>query len=230
MTGQLGYNGERREEATGCYVLGNGYRVFSPGLMRFFSPDSESPFAKGGLNPYAYCEWSPANYVDPTGKWRFFPMTWLTRMIGGLFGKTASASTKGASTGAKSAKAASSNMTAAKGTSATAKTVKSVAKETFDGGKISRKGAVSNGRVKGGFWDSLENGEIELNLNRGSTNVPELADVTGPKMIDGLGNPSTGYQQLMTKVKSPDSMFQSMVNGVNKNWSQAAEAMESVRK
>ncbi|MNL35880.1 hypothetical protein D3C87_1579360 [compost metagenome] len=126
----------------------------------------------------------------------------------------------------KSAKAASSDMTAAKGANVGAKTVKSVAKETFEGGKNSRKGAVSNGRVKGGFWDSLENGKIELHLNRGSTNVPKLADVTGPKMIDGLGNPSTGYQQLMTNVKSPDSMFQSMVKGVG---SQAAEAMESVR-
>ncbi|MNH78521.1 RHS Repeat protein [compost metagenome] len=228
VSSSLGYNGERREEATGCYSLGNGYRVFSPGLMRFVSPDSESPFAKGGLNPYAYCEWNPVNYVDPTGKVRFFPM-WLTKMVAGLFGKTASTGTKGASAGAKSAKAASSNMTAAKGTNTAAKTVKSVAKETFEGGKISRKGAISNGRVKDGFWDSLENGKIELHLNRGSTNVPKLADVTGPKFVDGLEDPLSGFQRLKARVESPDSMFQSMVKGVGKDWRQAAEAMESVR-
>ncbi|MEG1346142.1 MAG: RHS repeat-associated core domain-containing protein, partial [Acidaminococcaceae bacterium] len=45
----LGYNGERREAQTGWYLLGNGYRAYSPALMRFHSPDNLSPFAEGGV-------------------------------------------------------------------------------------------------------------------------------------------------------------------------------------
>ncbi|WP_338474399.1 RHS repeat-associated core domain-containing protein [Pseudomonas sp. MS646] len=63
----LGYNGERRDTQTGWYLLGNGYRVFNPRLMRFHSPDNLSPFGKGGLNAYMYCVGDPVNRVDPTG-------------------------------------------------------------------------------------------------------------------------------------------------------------------
>jgi len=52
------------------YLLGNGHRLFNPGMMRFHSPDSLSPFARGGLNAYAYCGNDPINRVDPSG--RFF--------------------------------------------------------------------------------------------------------------------------------------------------------------
>ncbi|WP_082377997.1 RHS repeat-associated core domain-containing protein [Pseudomonas sp. RIT-PI-q] len=63
----LGFNGERPDPVTGCYLLGNGYRAFNPVLMRFNSPDSWSPFGEGGLNAYAYCVEDPINFVDPTG-------------------------------------------------------------------------------------------------------------------------------------------------------------------
>ncbi|MCD4530468.1 MULTISPECIES: RHS repeat domain-containing protein [Pseudomonas] len=63
----LGYNGERRETQTGWYLLGKGYRVFNPLLMRFHSPDSWSPFGEGGVNAYAYCEGDPVSFSDPTG-------------------------------------------------------------------------------------------------------------------------------------------------------------------
>ncbi|WP_095052618.1 RHS repeat-associated core domain-containing protein [Pseudomonas sp. Irchel s3b2] len=63
----LGFNGERPDPVTGCYLLGNGYRAFNPVLMRFNSPDSWSPFGEGGLNAYAYCVGDPMNRVDPTG-------------------------------------------------------------------------------------------------------------------------------------------------------------------
>ena len=67
LTSLLGFNGERRDPVTGYYLLGNGYRAFNPVLMRFNSPDSLSPFGKGGLNAYAYCAGDPVNRVDPTG-------------------------------------------------------------------------------------------------------------------------------------------------------------------
>lgn len=63
----LGFNGERREQHTGWYIMGNGYRAYNPILRRFHSPDRSSPFAGGGLNPYAYCLGDPINYRDPSG-------------------------------------------------------------------------------------------------------------------------------------------------------------------
>jgi RHS repeat-associated protein len=63
----LGFNGERPDPVTGWYLLGNGYRAFNPVLMQFNSPDSWSPFGKGGLNAYAYCVGDPINKHDRTG-------------------------------------------------------------------------------------------------------------------------------------------------------------------
>lgn len=53
----LGFNGQLMDPLTGHYHLGNGYRPFSPELMRFICPDSFpfSPFGKGGMNAYVYC-------------------------------------------------------------------------------------------------------------------------------------------------------------------------------
>ncbi|WP_059405764.1 RHS repeat-associated core domain-containing protein [Pseudomonas sp. RIT-PI-q] len=63
----LGFNGELCEARLGWYLLGNGYRAYNPTLMRFHSPDSLSPFGKGGLNAYMYCAGDPVNFSDPTG-------------------------------------------------------------------------------------------------------------------------------------------------------------------
>lgn len=63
----LGFNGQRSEPVTGYYLLGNGYRAFNLVLKRFNSPDSLSPFGKGGLNSYAYCLGDPINRDDATG-------------------------------------------------------------------------------------------------------------------------------------------------------------------
>lgn len=63
----LGFNGERPDPVTGHYHLGNGYRQFNPVLMRFNSPDSWSPFGKGGVNAYGYCGGEPINRSDPNG-------------------------------------------------------------------------------------------------------------------------------------------------------------------
>lgn len=63
----LGFNGERLDPCTRSYLLGNGYRLFNPTLIRFSSPDSASPFEHGGLNPYGYCKGDPINTKDPSG-------------------------------------------------------------------------------------------------------------------------------------------------------------------
>lgn len=44
----LSFNRERLDASSHCYMLGNGYRSFSPTLMRFHRPDNLSPFGKGG--------------------------------------------------------------------------------------------------------------------------------------------------------------------------------------
>ncbi|WP_256365325.1 RHS repeat-associated core domain-containing protein [Pseudomonas sp. PDM25] len=68
----LGFNGERIDPVLGGYHLGNGYRLYSPALRRFTSPDNMSPFGAGGINPYAYCEGDPINNTDPTGHFGIF--------------------------------------------------------------------------------------------------------------------------------------------------------------
>ncbi|WP_296268786.1 RHS repeat domain-containing protein [Pseudomonas sp. UBA6562] len=67
LESDLGFNGEALDAGSGWYLLGNGYRAYNPALMRFNSPDSESPFATGGLNPYIYCLGNPVTLRDPTG-------------------------------------------------------------------------------------------------------------------------------------------------------------------
>lgn len=62
-----GLNGERLDPVGGHYQLGNGYRAYSPPLMRFTSPDSISPFGDGGINSYTYCDGDPMNNADPSG-------------------------------------------------------------------------------------------------------------------------------------------------------------------
>lgn len=63
----IGFTGEAPDQVTGHYHLGNGYRQYNPVVMRFNSPDSWSPFGKGGLNAYAYCGADPINRSDPSG-------------------------------------------------------------------------------------------------------------------------------------------------------------------
>lgn len=76
---QLGYNGEFTERKTGLQLLGNGYRAYSSVLMKFHSPDDESPDGKGGKNWYAYCEGDPIQYSDSSGHYRFFH--WLAKRL-----------------------------------------------------------------------------------------------------------------------------------------------------
>lgn len=63
----IAFNGQCLDLSSHAYVLGSGHRLFSPVRMRFNSPDSLSPFDRGGLSAYAYCENDPINFTDPSG-------------------------------------------------------------------------------------------------------------------------------------------------------------------
>ena len=63
----VGYTGVYQDPVSGGYPLGNGYRMYLPDLMRFNSPDSWSPFGRGGVNAYVYCSDDPINQADPSG-------------------------------------------------------------------------------------------------------------------------------------------------------------------
>ncbi|UTL90772.1 RHS repeat-associated core domain-containing protein [Pseudomonas fluorescens] len=72
-TSLLAFNGQRFDLNMRGYALGNGYRIYSPLLGRFCSPDTLSPFDRGGLNCYSYAEGDPINRVDPSGHISFKP-------------------------------------------------------------------------------------------------------------------------------------------------------------
>jgi|GEM_PF-4542920 len=80
----FGFNGEHRDSDLEVYLLGAGYRFYSPSLMRFITPDSpfNSPLGAGGLNPYSYCLGDPVNNADPTGQisWQ----GWVSMAVGGI--------------------------------------------------------------------------------------------------------------------------------------------------
>ena len=64
----LAFNGDHLDKPTQQYLLGNGHRGFSPAIMRFCSPDLQSPFLQGGVNCYCYCSGDPINFKDPKGQ------------------------------------------------------------------------------------------------------------------------------------------------------------------
>lgn len=88
---RLGYNGVVHEAHAPWQVLGNGYRIYNPTLMRFHSPDSVSPFGRGGINAYAYCAGDPINCVDPSGHF-LAHFSLLLGVSAGIVGGTALAS------------------------------------------------------------------------------------------------------------------------------------------
>lgn len=48
-------------------IAGNGARFYHSPVGRFITGDAFSPFGKGGLNSYAWCEGEPVNRSDPDG-------------------------------------------------------------------------------------------------------------------------------------------------------------------
>ncbi|MBA1242861.1 RHS repeat-associated core domain-containing protein [Pseudomonas japonica] len=80
--GNTGFVGQPHEPI-GLYLLGNGYRAYSPTLMRFIAADDLSPFDRGGLNAYAYCAGDPLNNIDPDGHALFRSLSKLGQRIFG---------------------------------------------------------------------------------------------------------------------------------------------------
>lgn len=66
------FAGERFDPISHGYPLGNGLRVYQPRVFRFTTPDELSPFGKGGVNPYSYCQGDPVNKYDPSGQFAIF--------------------------------------------------------------------------------------------------------------------------------------------------------------
>ncbi|MEW5251114.1 RHS repeat-associated core domain-containing protein [Microbulbifer sp. 2201CG32-9] len=93
-TNSMGYNGHRQDPVSGLYHLGNGYRVYNPGLMQFHAADSMSPFGRGGVNSYAYALGDPINLSDPSGHFAFFSLL-IGAIIGALVGAAVSAVAEG---------------------------------------------------------------------------------------------------------------------------------------
>lgn len=89
-----GFNGQRLDPINAVSHLGNGYRAYSPALMRFTCPDSLSPFDRGGLNPYVYCGADPVNHIDPSGH------CFLITFFASLFSSIAAATTEALGTAA----------------------------------------------------------------------------------------------------------------------------------
>lgn len=77
----LAFTGQFLDMKSGCYLLGNGYRAYSPQRMRFNQPDEASPFGRGGVNAYMYCQGDPINRIDPTGRFG----EWLMNMLDASF-------------------------------------------------------------------------------------------------------------------------------------------------
>ena len=71
----VAFTGQRWDPISECYLLGAGRVPYSPVLMRRTVSDPFSPFGKGGINSYMYCNADPINYTDPSGRkrqWRWF--------------------------------------------------------------------------------------------------------------------------------------------------------------
>ncbi|MEW5251564.1 RHS repeat-associated core domain-containing protein [Microbulbifer sp. 2201CG32-9] len=93
-TNSMGFNGHRQDPVSGFYHLGNGYRVYNPGLMRFHAADSMSPFGRGGVNSYAYALGDPINLRDPSGHFALFSLL-IGAIIGAVIGAVVSAAVEG---------------------------------------------------------------------------------------------------------------------------------------
>lgn len=83
-----GFTAAPFDSVSAGYALGNGYRLYLPGLMRFSAPDISSPFDEGGVNAYAYCASNPVSRADPTGHGFFDVFKGIFKVIADVFDYT----------------------------------------------------------------------------------------------------------------------------------------------
>ena len=186
--GALGYNGERRE-AQVDYVLGNGYRTFSPLLMRFRSPDSWSPFGEGGLNAYMYVMGNPIEFADETGH----APGLLARIFRRIFGNKAKATTNVSRRSAATSKTAKTKQTGA----------------TSQGGKAFETNVKLTNEA-GGFWGHLQKqGPGASNLEKYDVKtLLKSPGVPAPKRkLQTFDEPQSGMKQLKQTLQSPASLL-----------------------
>lgn len=95
VNGHLGYNGELRNNPTGNYFLGKGYRMFDTWLMRFQQPDGVewSPFGRGGINTYGFADGAPTTNVDPSGHFTLKFWKWFRPKVSATSGSKAAGKT-----------------------------------------------------------------------------------------------------------------------------------------
>lgn len=80
----IAFAGEPYDVSSRGYLLGNGYRLYLPSIMRFASPDNISPFTV--ISSYSYCGGDPTNYKDPSGHYPIPPQSLIN-----IFNKTRNA-------------------------------------------------------------------------------------------------------------------------------------------
>lgn len=96
----MGYTGSHGDTCSNAYILGAGYRFYSPALMRFTSSDDWSPFGLGGIHPYVYCDDDPINRHDPSGH---APWSWIRKLARSIgFGNSTPTAAKDATAAARS--------------------------------------------------------------------------------------------------------------------------------
>lgn len=63
----LGFNGCLFDDVSATYLLGYGYRPYSPTTRTFLYKDNFSPYGVAGVNRYQYCHQDPINHIGPSG-------------------------------------------------------------------------------------------------------------------------------------------------------------------
>ncbi|WP_171017097.1 RHS repeat-associated core domain-containing protein [Pseudomonas sp. G(2018)] len=226
----IGFNGQFLEEGIDGYALGNGTRIYSPLLMKFHSPDNYGVYGEAGFNQYAYCFGNPNDFTDPSGNVPF-GLGWVSKLVSRvsklLKPKNVAAGVK---RGSRDSLDESVLKPAKKGTGADV-VAKPTAKTTAVTSKISKSVPAKPGNKRGGFWEGVNSGEIQVKYTTQGTGpgVPGRSPVTGAKFGESLGNPPSGLEQWNSQSVASDSMFRSTKQVLTGNWSRSEEEMKAIR-